>query len=164
MLAARCSMALIVAILSTFASGDVGAAEGGMVKVEIYRPESDGLMNLVPCAIMIIGDPKGACHEVVRGPNKYIGDDKTTMLLGGDRVTCEITSSNSIQAFTPPALRPIGYASAVNSWEATRLAPRSRPGETASLLLVPKSQGSTYVGGWWLRQTKLMPGRKRDRH
>jgi hypothetical protein len=131
------------------------AAEDGGVRIEIDRPESNGLMNLVPCIIEIVGDAKGAvCHEV-----RHLGGSQTpshggrSVLLGGDRVTCKLGPSNSIQAFTPRAMRPPGYAvGARSSWRATTWTPRARPGETVDLVLVPKSRGSTYAGGWLLHR------------
>src|SRR5579871_6369224 len=95
-LAAGLSTALAVA-----RAGD--AAEGAMVRVDIYRPPSKGLMNSITCIITITGDPPGGfCHEVVRGEaNKGIPAGSATVLLGGDRVVCELPPGSSIQAFTP---------------------------------------------------------------
>ena len=130
------------------------AADPGMVRVDIYRPENSGLMSSVGCLITIVGDPRaGFCHDVIRGgANRQISGGTTTVLLGGDRVVCEIRPSGSIQAFTPRAMRPDGSAADAGSWAATTLAPRARPGETVEVGVVPKRRGSTYLGGWLLVQ------------
>ncbi len=146
---------LTVALSVTFAfAGRGAAADGGMIRVDIYRPENNGLMNSIGCIITIAGDPNGAsCHEVIRGEeNKVISGGKTTVLLGGDRVICELNPSNSIQAFTPRAMRPDGLTPEARTWAPTTLMPRARPGETVELGVVPKSRRSSYVGGWLLRQ------------
>jgi hypothetical protein len=148
-------LVLAVAFSAALAfAGRGDAADGGMVYVDIYRPENNGLMNSIGCIITITGDPNGVfCHEVIRGEeNKGISGGKTTVLLGGDRVICELNPSNSIQAFTPRAMRPDGLTPGARSWAPSTLTPRARPGEAVELGVVPKSRGSTYLGGWLLRQ------------
>ena len=56
-----------------------------MIRVDIYRPENNGLMNSIGCIVTISGDPPGAsCHDVIRGAeNKVLSGGKTTVLLGG---------------------------------------------------------------------------------
>ncbi|HEY6477987.1 MAG TPA: hypothetical protein VI456_15525 [Polyangia bacterium] len=144
-------------------AGRSDAADGGMIHVDIYRPESNGLMNSIACIITIAGDPpSGFCHEVIRGAeNKGISGGTTTVLLGGDRVICEVKSSTSVQAFTPRALRPDGATPDARSWAATTLAPRAAPGQTVELGIIPKSRGSTYIGGWLVRQEPHAVTRKR---
>ena len=135
-------------------AGPGGAADPGMVRVDIYRPENNGLMNSIGCLITIAGDPAGGfCHQVIRGQaNRQISGGTTTVLLGGNRVICEIKPGVSVQAFTPPALRGDAYTPEAPSWAATTLAPHARPGETIEVGIVPKSRGSRYLGGWQLRQ------------
>ena len=146
-------LAAVFSTVPAFAGPGV-AADPGMVRVDIYRPENDGLMSSVGCLITIAGDSRaGFCHDVIRGEaNRQISGGTTTVLLGGDRVVCEITPGISIQAFTPRALRADRYAPDARSWAATPLAPHGRPGETVEVGLVPKRRGSTYVGGWVLSQ------------
>jgi hypothetical protein len=125
-----------------------------MVRVDIYRPENDGLMNSIGCIITIAGDRgNGFCHDVVRGQTqRQMSGGTTTVLLGGDRVLCEIKPGVSIQASTPRALRPDGYTPDATSWATTTLVPRARAGEAVQVGVAPKSRGSTYLGGWLLRQ------------
>lgn len=131
-----------------------GAADPGMVRVDIYRPEDSGLMNSIGCIITIAGDPGGGfCHDVTRGTaTRQISGGTATVLLGGDRVICELKPGVSIQAFTPRGLRADSYAPDARSWAATTLAPRGRAGETVEVGVVPKRRGSTYLGGWLLIQ------------
>jgi len=128
------------------------AADPGMVRVDIYRPENDGLMNSIGCLITVAGDPRGGfCHDVIRGEaNRQMSGGTTTVLLGGDRVVCEIKPGVSLQAFTPRALRPDGATPDARSWTATTLAPRARPGEMVEVGVAPKRRGSAYLGGWVL--------------
>jgi hypothetical protein len=129
-------------------------ADPGMVRVDIHRAENDGLMNSIGCIITIVGDPGGGfCHAVVRGQaNRQMSGGTTTVLLGGDRVTCEIKPGVSIQVFTPRALRSEGYRPDAKSWAPTTLAPHARAGETVDVGVAPNSRGSTYLGGWVLHQ------------
>jgi hypothetical protein len=131
-----------------------GAADRARVRVDIYRPEGSGLMNSIGCIITIAGDPPGGfCREVTRGKaNRNISGGSATVLLGGDRVICEIKPGTSIQAFTPRSLRPDQVTPDAPSWAATTLAPRARPGQTVEVGVVPQSRGSRYLGGWLLRQ------------
>jgi hypothetical protein len=149
------SLMLAAAFSTSMAfAGPVGSADSGMVRVDLYRPENNGLLNSIGCLITIEGDPGGGfCHDVIRGQqNRQISGGTTTVLLGGDRVVCEIKPGASVQAFTPRALRPDGASPESRSWAATTLAPRARPGETVEVGLVPKIRGSTYLGGWLLHQ------------
>jgi hypothetical protein len=124
-----------------------------MIQVDIYRPENNGLMNVIGCVIAVSSDATGSfCHQVIRGEaNKGISGGTSTVLLGGDRVICEINPSSSIKAFTPRGMRPDASAESP-SWGATTLTPRARAGETVEVGIVPKARGSTYVGGWVVRQ------------
>lgn len=146
-------------------AGPGSAADPGMVRVDIYRPENHGLMSSIGCLITIAGDPRaGFCHDVIRGPaNRQMSGGTTTVLLSGDRVVCEIKPGVSIQAFTPRALRPDGYTPDARSWAATNLAPRARPGETVEVGVVPKGRGCAYVGGWLLIQEQHAATQKRVR-
>jgi hypothetical protein len=150
----RLAGGLLAAILTLATVSGSAAADGGLIRVDIYRPQSKGPMNAVPCIITIAGDAKGSvCHEVIRAEkNKSLSGGKATVLLGGDRVICELNPSNSIQAFTPRALRPDGFTPGARSWTPTTLAPRARPGQTIEVGIVPKSRGRTAVGGWLVRQ------------
>ena len=150
-------------VLALAGPGD--AADPGMVRVDLYRPENDGVMNSIGCLITIAGDPGGGfCHGVIRGEaNRQLSGGITTVLLGGDRVVCEIKPGVSIQAFTPRALRADGYTPDGRSWAATTLAPHARAGATVEVGLVPKSRGSTYVGGWVLSQEPHAATLKRAR-
>lgn len=162
----RHSLALAAALSTMVAFARPGdAADPGMVRVDIYRPENNGLMNSIGCIITLAGDPGGGfCHEVIRGEeNRQMTGGTTTVLLGGDRVICEIKPGVSVQAFTPRALRADGYTPDARSWAATTLAPRARADETVEVGVVPKSRGSTYVGGWLLRQEPHAATQKRAR-
>jgi hypothetical protein len=156
--------AALLAVLVFAGRGD--AADPGMVRVDIFRPENNGLMNSIGCILTIAGDPSGGfCHEVIRGEaQRQLSGGTTTVLLGGDRVLCEIKPGVSIQAFTPRALRADGFAPDGRSWAATTLAPRGRPGETVEVGVVPKSRGSTYLGGWLLSQEPHAATVKRVSH
>jgi len=158
---------VLAAVFSTvlaFAGPGV-AADPRMVRVDIYRPENDGLMSSIGCLITIAGDSRaGFCHDVIRGEaNRQISGGTTTVLLGGDRVICEITSGVSIQAFTPRAMRPDASTPDGRTWAATTLAPRARAGETVEVGVLPKRRGSTYVGGWLLNQEAHAATDKRAR-
>jgi hypothetical protein len=145
---------LLAASLTLATASGGSAADGGMIRVDIYRVASKGPMNTVPCIITISGDAKGAvCHEVIRAEaNKSLSGGKSTVLLGGDRVICEIDRSNSIQVVTPRALRPESVTPEARSWAQATFAPRARPGQTVELGVVPKMHGRTYAGGWLVRQ------------
>jgi hypothetical protein len=148
-------LALVVAFSAGLAfAGRGDAADARLIRVDIYRPENNGLMNSIGCIVTLSGDPPGgSCHDVVRGAeNKGLSGGTSTVLLGGDRVVCEIKPGTSVQVFTPRALRPDGSTPESRSWEPTTLTPRARPGETAELGVVPKTRGSTYLGGWLLYQ------------
>jgi hypothetical protein len=154
----RRSLALAAAFSTVVGFAGPGDAadrpDPGMVRVDILRPENKGLMNSIGCIITVAGDPGGGfCHDVVRGQaQRQMSGGTTTVLLGGDRVICEIKPGVSIQAFTPRALRADGYTPDARSWAATTLAPHARAGETVEVGVVAKSRGSTYLGGWLLRQ------------
>ncbi len=148
-------LALAVAFSAALAfAGRGDAADTGMIRVDIYRPENTGLLNSIGCIVTISGDPPGgSCHDVIRGAaNKSLSGGTSTVLLGGDRVVCEIKPGASVQVFTPRALRPDGITPESRSWEPTTLTPRARPRETVELGVLPKSRGSTSLGGWLLRQ------------
>lgn len=147
------SAAAATVVLLGALAGDA-AADGEMIRVDIYRPENNGLMNLIACIITISGDAKGSvCHQVIRGPaSKGISGGKATVLLGGDRVICEINSSNSIQAFTPRSMRPDGITPDARGWAPTTISPHAKPGQTIELGIVPKARRRTYTGGWLVRQ------------
>ena len=151
-----------VVLCAAFAGG--AAADGNMIRLDIYRPENNGLMNAIPCIITISGDAKGAfCHQVIRAePNKRLSGGKATVLLGGDRVLCEVNPSNTIRAFTPRALRPDGFTPEAPSWAATSFTPLARPGQTAELGIVPKTRGKAYPGGWLVFQEPHAATRKRE--
>ncbi|HLK88262.1 MAG TPA: hypothetical protein VKZ18_00130 [Polyangia bacterium] len=125
-----------------------------MIRVDIYRPEQKGVLSSIACIITITGDPPGGfCHEVTRGEaNKSISGGTATVLLGGDRVVCELRPGASIQAFTPRSLRPDGVTPDAGSWAPTALTPRARPGQSVEVGIVPKSRGRSYAGGWLVRQ------------
>jgi hypothetical protein len=133
-------------------AGRGDAADPGMVHVQIFRPGNNGPMNSIGCIITIAGDRgSGFCHDVVRGQaNRQISGGTTTVLLGGDSVTCEIKPGVSLQAFTPRAMRPEEYRPDAKSWAPTKLTLHARAGETVGLGLAPKSSGTTYLGGWVL--------------
>jgi len=155
-LSRRRGSGLLVATALLLGGTSFGLAQdriGEMVRVDIYRAASKGAMNAVPCIITITGDAKGAvCHEVIRAEaNKNLSGGKATVLLGGDRVICELNPSNGIQAVTPRALRPDGFTPEARSWAPTTFSPRARPGQTVELGLVPKTHGRTYAGGWVVR-------------
>jgi len=155
-LSRRRGTGLLVATALLLGGTSFGLAQdriGEMVRVDIYRAASKGAMNAVPCIITITGDAKGAvCHEVIRAEaNKNLSGGKATVLLGGDRVICELNPSNGIQAVTPRALRPDGFTPEARSWAPTTFSPRARPGQTVELGLVPKTHGRTYAGGWVVR-------------
>jgi len=162
-LASRLAGGLLAATLM-LATASGGAADGTMVRVDIYRAGSNGLMNSIPCIITITGEAKGTvCHAVIRGAeNKGLSGGKATVLLGGDRVICELNPSNGIQVFTPRALRPEGFMPEARSWAPTTLAPRARAGQTIEVGIVPKSRGSAYVGGWLVRQEPHTKTAKHD--
>lgn len=145
---------LVVATVISLGATSVGWAGGALVRVDIYRAASKGAMNAVPSIITITGDAKGAvCHEVIRAePNKNLSGGKATVLLGGDRVICELNPSNGIQAFTPRALRPDGFTPDARSWAAATFVPRARPGQEVQLGILPKTRGRSYAGGWLVRQ------------
>jgi len=153
-LSRRWRTGFVVATAMSLGATSVGFADGKMVRVDILRAASKGPLNAVPCIVTITGEAKGAvCHEVIRAEaNKSLSGGKATVLLGGDRVICEINASNAIQAVTPRALRPEGFAPEARSWAPTTLTPRARSGQTVELAIVPKTRGRTYVGGWLVRQ------------
>jgi hypothetical protein len=157
--------AAFAAVLAFAGSGDAAdpAADPGMVRVDIYRPENNSLMNSIGCLITIAGDPAGGfCHEVVRGEaNRQMSGGTTTVLLGGDRVICEIKPGVSVQAFTPRALRPDGASPESRSWAARTLEPHARAGEAVEVGVVPKTRGRTYLGGWLLVQEPHAATQKR---
>jgi hypothetical protein len=159
----RRSLALAAALSTVVAFAEPSeAADPGMVRVEIYRPENNGPMNSIGCIITLAGPGGGFCHDVVRGQaQRQMSGGTTTVLLGGDRVLCEIKPGVSIQAFTPRALRSEEYRPDAKSWRATTLAPHARAGETIQLGVAPKSRGSTYLGGWLLRQEPQAATEKR---
>jgi hypothetical protein len=159
-LAVRTVLVLVVGLSMALALAGPGeAADPGMVRVDIHRPANDGLMSSIGCIITIAGDPGGGfCHDVVRGEaNRQVSGGTTTVLLGGDRVTCEIKPGVSVQAFTPRALRGDGYSPDAPTWQATILTPKVHPGEALELTLVPKTKRRAYVGGWLLRPSKAAP-------
>jgi hypothetical protein len=166
MVLARRALILAAAFSTVLAAARAGgASDGPRVRVDIYRPENAGLMNSIACIITIAGDPPGGfCHQVKRGKaNKSISGGSATVLLGGDRVVCEIKPGTSIQAFTPRALRPDQVAPEAESWAATTLAPSGRPGQTVEVGIVPQGRGSDYLGGWVVRQEPHAATLKRAR-
>ena len=159
-LAAAVTLSTVVAF-----AGPGDAADRGMVHVQIIRPENNGLMNSVGCLITVAGGREGGfCHDVDRGQaNRKMSGGTTTVLLGGDHVTCEIKPGVSIQAFTPRAMRSEGYRPDAKSWAPTTLAIHARAGDTVGVGVVPKSRGTTYLGGWDLDLVSTAETTKRVR-
>ena len=149
-------LGLAALLLVTGLGGDAGA-ERAALKIEIVRPADKGPVDSVPCVITLRGALKGAaaCDEVVRAPeNKALSGGKTTVLLGGDRVTCTLPPDAAIEAFTPRALRPSAFSPDAATWEAARLSPRG----AAPITVTPKAKGRTFLGGWRLEQ-QARPGK-----
>jgi hypothetical protein len=145
------SLRLGLAGLLLAAAGGLAGAEGAPIKIQILRPADKGPISSVPCIITLRGAPKGAatCDDVVRGPgNKTVSGGKTTVLLGGDRVTCTLPPDVTIEAFTPRALRPTEFTPDATTWEAARLSPRG----AGPISVTPQAKGRTLLGGWRLEQ------------
>jgi hypothetical protein len=133
---------------------------GEPVRMEIVRPESNGLMNSVPAVVAfegVWGANDVSCRKLTLGSGNHDGgDEPDTVLFGGDRVICIVpTPEVRIAVSTPRSRRPPGFSPASRSWDAARITPRFGNGQTVRLVVTPRSHGSAYVGGWLLRASAL---------
>ena len=97
-------------------------------KVEIERPENNGLVNIVLCTVTI-------------------SDGQTRILSGGDQAVVSVRSGT----FWVMASSGNPYPYGSKEWRSPRVKLHANPGETLRLSVWPRSRGSTYVGGWNIR-------------
>jgi hypothetical protein len=133
----------------------LGKSEGTLwtgepLRLEIFRPENNGLMNSVPAVVEL---ENAECAREIEGPvNRAPDEDRDTVLFGGDRVMCIVRAAEvRIAVSTPRRKRPPGFMPAARSWDTARLTRRFAAGQVIRMIVLPKSRGSSYVGGWTIQ-------------
>jgi hypothetical protein len=133
---------------------------GEPIRIEVLRPENDGLTNGVPAVVEIEGgtDVKNVtCAKMKKGSGRAEEDvGLKTVLLGGDRLICAgRVPAARVAVSTPRSMRPEGLSPSARSWDTTRMSPRFVEGHIARVLVLPRTRGSVAVGGWVLQAAPI---------
>jgi len=114
----------------------------GVATIEFERQEDNGLVNIVPCTLVL-------------------SDHQTITLGGGERASLSVSAGSfHITAFS---IDPYSPHFDERAWRSPRTTFQLASGETLRVFVEPASSGSTYNGGWTIRAAnKPAAGQRRS--
>jgi hypothetical protein len=102
--------------------------------IVVERPENNGSVNLVRCAIVLS-----------TGQRAELGGGETaTLTVPPGSLWLEVSSFDIYQPDNPDP----------KAWRSRRMTMHLKPGEVVRLSVEPNSRDSTYVGGWTIERTR----------
>jgi len=131
----RVLAALLIAVVAGSGCVRWSHADSHYIKpasIEIARPENNGLVNILSCTLAF-------------------SDGQRCKLSGGDRTTVSVHSGAAwVTASSPDPFNP--KSGDLAAWQSSRFNFNLNPGETLRLSVEPKSDDSTYTGGWIIKR------------